>query len=279
MPSEQAACIALLGAAPATAELLVARDGAALVGAAMLVWRNHHAPPGFPLDLHVVPPARRRGIGSRLAAAAASLARGETGALWSVAPLPTDGGGAAFLRACGFGEAERVFHYRIDTARLAEQTARIVERLRAHGRIPAGARAVSLRDAPLAEVAALASDSFGRDPASVMRLFEGGDGGEEGIDLDRSVAVIEDGVVAGAVFGRWNGGECRIEANVVAPAWHNSYVNALLLAQSTANLLSGGSQAFRFTARETAADTLNLARRTGGELLATHALFRQALAA
>ena len=273
LPAEEAACFALLpDSRGADIALMIARMDGHVAGAAAIHWRGEHAPAGFPLDIQVMPAWRRKGVGRALVAAATGLVAGETDALWSLLPLSVDTPEATFLTRCGFVAGEHVFRYRIDTAKLCAQSERIVERLRRHGRIPATARAVSLGEVPLDAVATLAAQTLGHAPAAMLAMLR------TRVDLTLSVAVMEGDELGGAIFGDWRSGECRIEANVVAPAFRNGYVNALLLAQSTRNILEAGWDSFTFGAREGAADTMNLAKRAGGERAATRAFYRHAVA-
>ena len=64
-----------------------------------------------------------------------------------------------------------------------------------------------------------------------------------------------------------------MEANVVAPAWRHSYVNALLLQITTERSFVDGAKTFRFDCDETVRNSMNLALRGAGEPLSTEARF------
>ena len=280
-PAEQPACLALLPEMRGlSCEWLIARRNGAIAGAAGLSWSSWNRPAGFPLWLHVIPCERRQGVGRSLVAAAVELAAGETGGLWSLKAVEQDSEAAAFLAACGFAIAHRSFTFRMDMVRFDAHMQRIVERLRRHGRIPAELRVVSLREAPLRDVAWMVSAAFASGPAQLLAALRRGLGQAEnnGVDPDRSVVVMADDTVAGALLYRFNGGHCLIEANAVAPAWRNGCVNALQLAAATRNALTAGASSFQYDCDEDVIDSINLARRNGGERIATKALFRYALA-
>lgn len=280
-PAEQAACLALLPEARGLApELLIARLDGEVAGAAAISWASWNDPPGFPLTIQVIPDARRKGVGRRLAEEAITLATGETAALLSLRPVPVESEAAAFLRACGFVEQRRTLTFDVRGTGFYGQISRIVERLRRHGRIPEAARILSLRDAPLEDVARVVSVGLARGSASLLALLRSGlrEMQAGGIDPDKSVVVMEGDAVAGALLYRLHDGRCLVEANVVAPAWRNGYVNALQLAAAAQNAFVSDAAGFQFDCDEDVVDSINIARRNGGELVATKALFRYALA-
>src|SRR6478735_863277 len=167
--SEQAACLALLPEFwNMPAELIAAREDGALVGAAGLIWESWAEPAGFRMSLHVLPDSRRRGIGRALVEAADTLIRGETDGLWSLRPLEEEAPAARFLRACGFDARKRNVHYEAEVATFHGHVARLVDRLRRAGHIPEGARTISLREAPLEEVAWLVASEFPGGPAQTL---------------------------------------------------------------------------------------------------------------
>jgi hypothetical protein len=155
----------------------------------------------------------------------------------------------------------RVLHFSADAAAFLAAIAPLVERLRVRGTIPASARVVALRDAPAREVARLVSATFGHrfDAALAAARRDVADG----YDRARSVVVLVDERVAGALLFRWSAGMPVIDVNVVAPAFRRGFVNALLLEQATRNGLGGGAVRFAFHCGDDVRDTVNLARRAG----------------
>lgn len=261
-------------------ELSTARIDGELVGASALVWESWAQPAGFPVAVHVLPAARRRGVGRALLDAAAAAVGGETDGLWTLGVLDEATEAAAFLAACGFEARKRIRHYRMDTPIFDRHMTRIVDRLRRNNRIPPHIRVVPLRDAPLEPVARLVAAELGSGPVRLLQRMRRGlaiDDGS-GIDFDRSTVVLDGDEVAGVLLNRWDNGYPAIEANVVAPAWRNSFVNALQLQVATRRGLEAGSTHFRFDCDETITDSMNLAVRGGGEPVAVEARFYRALA-
>ena len=276
---ERAACLAMLPELRGQpAELLVAREGGEIVGAVAVVWESWTRPAGFPFAVHVLPGARRRGVARALVGAALDLIDGETDGLWSLGNVVEDSDGAAFLRGCGFEGRKRILHFHMETTVFHAHMTRIVERLRRNNRIPDAARAIALRDARLDEVAQLVARELGSSPHRLHDRFKAAMAGTDpnGIDLDHSTVVMEGEHIAGALLCRWNAAYAIIEANVVAPAWRNTYVNALQLQTSTERGFLDGSVNFRFDCDETIRDSMNLALRGTGEPLTSEARFYRA---
>ena len=277
---EAAACAALLpNVRTPDAQFLIARRGGRIAGAAALRWVNWNKPPGFPLAIEVVPDARRMGVGKALVAAAIELCHRETAGVWSIKTFAEDSEAADFLRACGFTVQRRVLHFSMDTAAFDDHMSGIVERLHKTKRVPQELRTVSLRDADLGKVAVLVSQSFNRGHDRLLSLLMESveQGGSDKFDPDLSVVIEACGDPVGAIFGRWNDGNCLIEANVVAPGWRRSSVNALQLAASVRNIREKGSQEFQFRCDDDVIDSINLAKRAGGKHIATEAQFRYEL--
>ncbi len=273
-PGEAALCLALLPeAARPRVELLAAWQGRGderqLVGAAAIDWQSWTDRPGFPLLVHVVPAARRRGIGQALVAAAAVLAQGETDGLWAWAGHPEASEAAAFARACGAGPGQRLLRFRMAGAGFTAQLARLVAALGARGHVPPGMRVVPLREAPLDEVAVLVAREFRNPPMVTLARLQRGlaSGGIGDVDYDKSVATLDDTpagqVLAGALLYRWAGGHPVVEANVVAPAYRHGPVNVLQLHAAFVNGIAAGAEACDFHCDEQVTDTVRIARRGG----------------
>lgn len=277
----QAACLALLPEVRAMpAELIAANRDDELVGAAAVIWESWSDPAGFPIAVHVIPPARRNGIGRALVQAACALVDGETDGLWGINKIDEVGAAADFLRACGFAPLKRTLHFEMEGQAFYDHASRIVERLRRHGRIPADAHAIALRDARLDDVAWLVSREFPSGPIQLLTRMRQSLAlpRDDGIDMERSTVIMEGEQMVGALLYRWNGGHPAIEVNVVAPHRRNTYVNALQLQVATGRGLEGGASSFRFDTEVATRDSMNLARRGDGRLIATEALFYRAVA-
>jgi GNAT superfamily N-acetyltransferase len=249
------------------------RETALIVGAAAIAWQPSHDPAGCRLHLHVPPPFRRRGIGRALVETIVGAATGSTRCLHSWADIPDDGP-VDFLRAVGFAPSRRMQEYMAEGARFHAMVKRVLDRLAAASRVPPGFRVVPLREAPTEEVAHLVAANFREAPAAALSGIARGLGGH---DADKSVVLLDDGVVRGALLYRWNDGDPAIEVRVVAPEARGSAANVMMLEAATLRGLQGGATRFRFTAADDNSDTLKLARRSGASLVAARSTYTRML--
>ncbi len=257
--AEARACLALLPEARgAGAELLIARCDGVLAGAAAIGWQSWSRPSGFPTQIHVVPSHRRLGVGRRLLAAAADLAREETDGLWSFAPSPDDAPAAAFMTACGCRRMKRRHHFEGDLGALLADITPLLDRLRRRPAFQAPA-IVPLAEAPLDEIAWLVSRELGGGPMGAMaRLRHETRAGS----ADRSQAAITQGEVAGVILWRRDADDgATVSARVVGARWRGGPVNLLLLEAGLRAGQAEGVARVRFHCDEDVVDTLALARR------------------
>ncbi|HEX4740966.1 MAG TPA: GNAT family N-acetyltransferase [Caulobacteraceae bacterium] len=269
--AEARACLALLpelaGGQP---ELLIARRGGDLAGAAGLVWRVRPDPRGFPLSIHVVPTHRRLGVGRRLLAAAADMAANETEGLWSRMTLDDDAPAVGFLRACGFTPRRQRLDFEAPVEALLSHLRPLLDRLRRRG-LGGEATIVPLAEAPREDVAWLVTAELGGDPLRVAASV-----GHE--HVEGMVALI-DGRAAGAILWRRDGDLAKVEARVVAAAHRGGPLNLLLL---EAGLLAGagrGVTRLSFYCDDTVRDTLKLAQRCAATQTSVGSLYYYAIAA
>jgi len=280
-PSDMRACRMLLpetfspGNAP---EALVAlgADGA-LAGAAAIGWEAVGDPPAFPVAVHVLPAARLRGLGRALLDAVAALARDEAPALQPWTVLREDSAQAAFCLAAGFIVHHRILHFVGEAELMERMLTPYREKLDRSGWIPAGARVVPLREAPLAEVAHLVGREFHNNPGAMLARLHGRAGTPP--DPQRSVVLLLDGAVVGVqLVSIAADGIPEVEANVVLPTLRRGWANLLLTQEGTRIGVLHGSRRFRFFCDDRVIDTVNLARRSGAERLATDVVLRRAVA-
>jgi hypothetical protein len=243
-------------------ELWVAIDGSTsrIAGAAAVAWRPFLEPPGFPVQVHVVPPWRRRVSATALLGAASRAAIGSTSRLHGWSSVPEDSPAASFLMATGFGVRRRLLGFEADGPRFYAMIKAIHDRLTSAGKIPPGFKVVELREAATEAVASLVAETFRDTPGVILAGIERG---LVGYDAEHSVVLLDNGEVRGALLYKWNGGTPQIDINVVAPELRRSAANVLLLEAATRNGLDGGARSFRFSCEESVRDTMNLVRRAG----------------
>jgi len=253
-------------------EVLLALLDGKPVGAAALSW----SPGGFPLDVHVVPPFRRRGIGRILVDAACRFAEGETVRLrgWNLIVEGSDAD--RFLRAVGFTVAQRFLGFETDGVKLVEVTGAIYKRLERTGKIPATARLISLSESSRTEVARLVLSEVAVVPATLAARLATQDGG--GYEDDLSIVLLVDGKVGGATLMTRTDDTVRLEITVVAPALRHGWANALLLGEATRRGIASGAKRCRFFCDEHVRETINAARRIGAAPLGAALAFERRLA-
>lgn len=258
---------ALYKADVAPDRVLVAASGDDVVGVASIAWRPFGKPPGFPLHVHVIEAARRRGCGRALVRAAAEASRNETDRLHGWDSVEEGSAAARFAGAAGFTILRRMLHYETDGEAFYAMVAAVHARLRERGAIPAGAHTVPLAEAPHAEVAALVSETFGsRYDEALARIRTNAPGG---FDARCSVVLLVDGHARGALLYRVIDGLPVIDVRVISPALRGRWANVLLMHDATRNGLAAGARRFHFHCEDGNADTVSLARRAGTPVLRT----------
>lgn len=237
------------------AELLVARVGGALAGAAAIAWSAG----GFPVWIHVEPARRRRGIGRALMQAAIDEARGETTVLkaWH---LLEDGSAAASLAvSCGFIDTKRLRYFSADPASSDSYFNRLLDRFRR--RIPATVRVVPVQDVSSDALTAMLADAFDLSPAAAAQRFASTSTRPYHPTLSK--AVVDGGTLAGAILCRADGDVVDVEVNMVAVGYRGGWANLLLLAAMARAGKDAGIGRFIFGGEAHVRDTVNLSRRSG----------------
>jgi len=269
---EARACLALL---PQTwtlpVELLIARTGGVMAGAAALYWQSWTTPAGFPADIHVLPQFRRKGIGRALLMAAAELAAPETDGLWSFTPFEARDEAAAFMTACGLTPHRGQRHFIGNAEDLRNDVEPMARHLRARNRLPATARIAPLSDDRLEDIAWLLSRELGGDPRRTLNGLNARLGA--GAAMDWSLVAWDDDEPVAVLLCRIDAGVAIIDARAVSGRLRNRWPNILLLEAILLRGRTDGVTRFRFRCDETNRDTLSLARRSAAEETEATALY------
>jgi GNAT superfamily N-acetyltransferase len=255
-------------------ELWVAEEMGVLVGAAAASWHLVSQPAGFPVHVHVAPQARRRGIGTALVQTIAQAARDDAPALNAWHDVAQGSEAAAFLAATGFACVRQVFEFEADMKTFYDLIKVTYDRFAARGKLTADFHIVSLAEAPADQVAALVADNFALASASSLARVAQGTSSH---DPDKSVALLKDGHVLGALLYSWNGGDIGIDAWVVADEARGTSANLMLVEAASRRALEAGAWRFRFSCTDDVRDTINLARRGGAVQTATKARYSKRL--
>lgn len=206
---------------------------------------------------------------------AAALCRGDIDRFHGWTAIEPDAPAARFAAAMGMQVHRRTLHYEADGRAFFAMIDAIHARMGQHGRIPSQAATVPLGAVPHAAVARLVSSTFGSRYDRALAATAGA--GPGGYDREKSVVLLVNGQVAGALLYHWADGTPRIDVNVVAPNLRRTWGNVLLLHHATRNGLEAGARTFRFHCEDGVTDTVNLARRAHALLLRTELEFSVAL--
>lgn len=252
-------------------DVLLALVDGRLAGAVAMGW----VPNGFPVDVHVIPSFRRRGIGRALIEAVVAAAAGEADRLRSWNMVGEGSAAEVFLRRTGFSVARRFFGFESDGMEFLPFIDAIRRRLVRGGRIPSGARIINLAEAPRAELVRLIATELDAFPAAVAARVMGQDA--QWYDHELSLVLALDEAIVGAMLITRSGGVGRVEVNVVAPAFRNGWANVVILDEAVRRIVASGLERVRFFSDEHTRDTINLAKYSGAAPLGTGLLLERRL--
>jgi GNAT superfamily N-acetyltransferase len=237
----------------------------------------HQAPAALlGVQLRVVRTVRRRGIGSALLRALVENAR-QRGAreIFGRWNSELDPEAAAFAARHGFVEHSRLTAVEGPLDSVLAPVAATRDRMRAHGRIPQGARIVPLSAAPPDQVAALYAEHIIHNPqlrtVLTARL-------ESTRRLELSPVLMLGEQVAGILLWSKEGQVAQAYARVIAPPYRGGWANGYLMAAALEAAAGAGARVARFEIPGGNRDTLKLARRMRAEVRGTVYQWRLLLA-
>ena len=239
---------------------------------------------GAPLDVNVIPPRRRRGVARRLVEQAATAATAAVPGLSAVYSWPwfaPDAGGdaRAWLRF-GFEPWQHRYDYQTRIADAIEGVRPVYERLRVRGRIPASARVLRLRDAPIRAVVDLHVRCLGGTPATVLSLLDGS--AADGFDPDISVVALDgrgDVIGLGLVRDEGERGGWTFDSMAIREDARGRWVMPLMRHEQLQRARAAGIESVRYFALDHHADTQAAAERLGAKLLRTRLRLRRPVSA
>jgi GNAT superfamily N-acetyltransferase len=262
------------------ARLYVAVSGTPqrVVGAAALgldARRQTHE--GWQVDLHVIPPVRRRGIGRALLDRVLADAEAhQVPALHAWEWVEPDSDAARAWAALGFAPARRKREYEADIAAASSTLVPLYEQVRASGYIPPAAKILPLSEADAAAVADLHVEYLGGSRRLLMPLLTGA--APDAYHPKYSRIILLDGRVVGASLGRvLPGGVCEVDAHVLHPSVRMGWANLWLKMEAAERLLEDGVRTMRYFTLEQHTDTHRISRQAGCRLLRTVVQMRRVL--
>lgn len=247
------------GSAPDIVLVAAGKASRPLLGAAAVSWQAWGKPPGFPFLLHVIEPARRRGIGRALVAAVARACRGETERLRGWRSVDEDSDAEAFLRAVGFSVTRRVLHFEGDAQAFYDEVGTILKRIAASGRMPREMTISPLAVIEAPPLARFVSETFGSAYETCLVNARGI--GPNAWDRERSMVLRIGGQIKGALLGRWRDGMPEVDVLLVAPELRGGWANVAMLGAAMDVGLTAGVSRFRLCCEDSQINTMKLARR------------------
>ena len=280
--SELRACRMLLPLATGRgkrARVYVAAGGAGrVVGAAALgldASRQTHE--GWQVDLHVIPPFRRRGIGHALMDHVITHASTHgVPSLHSWQWVEVGSEAARAWAALGFAPHRRKLEYEADIERASSTLIPLYNQVRESGYIPPAARIVPLSEADAQAVAQLHAQYLGGTRRLLMPLLTGA--APDAYHRKYSRVMLLDGRVVGISLGRvMADGVCEVDAHVLHPSVRMGWANLWLKMEAAERLLEDGIRTMRYFTLEQHTDTHRISRQAGCRLLRTLVQMRREL--
>jgi GNAT superfamily N-acetyltransferase len=245
---------------------LVAVDGERqlVVGAAGMTRSIRPQPlvgPG--IAVRVIKPCRRHGIGASLVGHLERFARtAGGGALYGATRVEQSSDEMRGWQWLGFTPSETVEEHVLPLESFEARLGSLVDRMRARGRIPAGARIVPLYQASLPAVLQLHLDHLGGDRGVLYRKLRGQGAGAF---LQRhSRVLLVDGQVRGCLLAsRAERETITVDANIVESSLRGGWANAWLKLEAFRGAPAGVKR-LRFLSFDHYADTRRFAQELGG---------------
>jgi hypothetical protein len=248
-----------------------------VIGAAAATRAVRPAPlPGPGVALRVIGPCRRCGIGaSLLGQLARAVQAAGAKALYGAKRAEQGGEEMRGWQWLGFSPCETVQEHVLPIDQIEQRLGPLVDRMRAHGRIPRGARVIPLYEADLAAVLRLHLDHMGGDRAELQRKLRGRGLGAF-LPRHSRVLVVDERVRGCLLAHRAGRDTIVVDANIVDPALRGGWANALLKWEAFRGAPAGVTQ-FQFTSFEHYADTRSFTQKLGGTAVRTMVLMMRPL--
>jgi predicted N-acetyltransferase YhbS len=231
------------------------------------------------VDLRVIVPTRRQGIGRALMRRVVEQASGHgIGALHTWDWVDSESDAASAWARFGFTPCQRRMDFEADLAQAHATLLPLYERAREENWIPPTARIVPLADADLDAVARLHTQCLGGTRRLLMPLLRGSAAGA--YDPQCSRVLLFDEKVVGFTLGRVHADEsCSdVDANVIHPAVRLGWANLWLKFEAASVLLARGIRTIRYSTFQQHTDTHRVSRQVGARLLRTSIQLRHDLA-
>jgi GNAT superfamily N-acetyltransferase len=250
----------------------VATDDAHRVIAALAIHPRLRATPlpGPRVDLHVIPPHRRKGIARQLLDTAAAHVRARGGgALYAWSPLPAADPRLPLLHALGFTHQVEIQEGHLLTSRGHARLAPLYQQLRDNAWIPDDARIVPLASANHDDIALLHARHLGGAVPDILARIRGDV--PDPVSLHASPVLLVGPRTAGFTFLRTLPPATAtaaphvaiVESTVVDPAFRSSWANLYLKFAGFEMALQQGLTDLLYEAHDRHTDTRKFAKQVG----------------
>jgi GNAT superfamily N-acetyltransferase len=274
-PAEVRACRMLLPRAIEPSHksaLLVAVTGGStpprVVGAAAMALDPQHSDRRALVDLHVIPPHRRRGIARQLLGRVIELASAKDfSSLRAWDWTDTDGEATRAWAALGFVPLQQRRDYQIDMEQALATLSPLLEKVR--DRIPPGARVISLAEADEPAVIRLHEQYLGGNARLLQPMLRGST--PNAYNRDLSTVLLLDGEVVGIALGRTFGDSdtCEVDSRALHPSVRRRWANLWILHEGLRRGMAAGLRVMSYFTLDEHEDTRQLSDRFGGVLIAS----------
>jgi GNAT superfamily N-acetyltransferase len=216
------------------------------------------------IEVHVIKPFRRRGIGRSLVGyLAAHASANRAHALYAAHKVPLGGEEFHAWQALGFSVCETVVDHDLPLDEFELQLAPLYERMQRRGKIPASARIIPLFEADASKVVRLHLSELGGDSATLLRRLRGE--APESFAPRHSRVLLLDGRVVGFILGhRIAHDVVHVDANVLAPEIRGGWPNVWLKLEATRSAREWGIQKFVFSTFDHYTDTRSFTEKLHG---------------
>jgi GNAT superfamily N-acetyltransferase len=247
------------------ATVVVADEGGLIVGAAAISPRLRTLPLRGPrCALHVIPPARGKGLGRELADTAAHIAR-RLGAramyAWDMHEAQSPA--ITMWSKLGFTKTVRVEEGCNDVARTVEYLATIYQGVLQRGWIPSNARIIPLSQADPRQIARLHVDHLGGIYDEILHTLHGNTPLKYDPRLS-PVILVDEEVIAFTLCERIGPDSAFVHATAVHTSFRNGWANVWLKYNGVCGCLDLGVKALLYHTYDQHRDTRRVNRATGG---------------
>jgi GNAT superfamily N-acetyltransferase len=232
--------------------------------------------PRWIVDVHVIPPFRRQGVGRQLIETVASEAATKRIGILDAWVLPEEGSDLVHqVERFGFDVHKKIFEYEASTLDVLASAERLYQRVVERGSIPSTARLVCLKDANMAEVIALHTAYLGGTEAGLAPRLRGF--GAIPCDPYLSLVLLVDDRVMGLALCHCPSDPKLYEYDsaVIHPSLRNSWASAWLRYEQSRRAVGQGCEMVRYMTFDQKLGARHSGARTPSRLIHTTCWMRR----